>query len=102
MMSEVVGMKLRIKSLLLFEGIEFPPAPPGSQWSLIVKAKLRKLPCSKSVRFKLDQLLDSLEFAENQTVKTTREIRRFCQSHPELCQSIKYLMTIPGIGWIGG
>jgi transposase len=98
--SEVVAMKLRIKSLLLFEGIDFPPAPAGSQWSLIVKAKLRKLPCSNSVRFKLDQLLDSLEFAEKQAVKTTREIRRFCQSDPELSQSIKYLMTIPGIGWI--
>ena len=41
--SDMVGMKQRIKSLLLFEGIEFPPAPPGSQWSFMVKAKLRKL-----------------------------------------------------------
>lgn len=100
LVSESVAMKLRIKSLLLFEGIEFPAAPAGSQWSLIVKAKLRKLPCSKSVRFKLDQLLDSLEFAEKQVVKTTREIRRFCQSDPELSQSIKYMMTVSGIGWI--
>jgi hypothetical protein len=46
-------MKQRIKSLLLFEGIEFPPAPPGGQWSFMVKNKLRKLECSKSVRFKL-------------------------------------------------
>ena len=97
---EMVAMKLRIKSLLLFEGIEFPPAPPGSQWSFLVKAKLRKLGCSKSVRFKLDQLLDSLEFTEKQVVKTTREIHRFCKSDPELSQCIKYLMTIPGIGWI--
>ena len=97
---EMVAMKLRIKSLLLFEGIEFPPAPAGSQWSLLVKAKLRKLACSKSVRFKLDQLLDSLEFTEKQVVKTTREIHRFCKSDPELSQCIKYLMTIPGIGWI--
>ena len=97
---EMVAMKLRIKSLLLFEGIEFPPAPAGSQWSFLVKAKLRKLACSKSVRFKLDQLLDSLEFTEKQIVKTTREIHRFCKSDPELSQCIKYLMTIPGIGWI--
>jgi hypothetical protein len=41
-----VAMKQRIKSLLLMEGMEFPPAPPGSQWSLVVKDKLRKLPCS--------------------------------------------------------
>jgi transposase len=98
--SEMVGMKLRIKSLLLFEGIEFPPAPPGSQWSYIVKAKLRKLPCSSSVRFKLDELLDSLEFNEKRVVKTTQQIRRFCKEDPELSRCMKYLMTIPGIGWI--
>ncbi len=98
--SEVVAMKLRVKSLLLFEGIAFPSAPAGSQWSLIVKGKLRKLPCSKSVRFKLDQLLDSLEFSEKQVVKTTKEIRRFCKNDPELSQCIKYMMTVCGIGWI--
>jgi transposase len=98
--SEVVAMKLRIKSLLLFEGIDFPPAPPGSQWSFMVRDKLRHLRCSTTVRFKLDQLLDSLEFCEKQVLKTTKEIRRFCQNDAELAQSIKYMMTICGIGWI--
>ena len=70
--SDMVGMKQRIKSLLLFEGIEFPPAPPGSQWSFMVKAKLRKLPCSSTVRFKLDELLDSVEFNEKRVFKTTQ------------------------------
>ncbi len=98
--SEMVGMKQRIKSLLLFEGIEFPPAPAGRQWSFMVKDKLRKLECSKTVRFKLDQLLDSLEFSEKQVLKATREIRRFCHNDAELSQCIEYLMTIPGIGWI--
>lgn len=98
--SEMVGMKQRIKSLLLMEGIEFPPAPAGSQWSFMVKDKLRKLPGSRTVRFKLDQLLDSLEFNEKQVFKTTREIRRFFHNDPELSQCIKYLMTISGIGWI--
>lgn len=100
LVSELVGMKQRIKSLLLFEGIEFPPAPPGSQWSFLVKDKLRKLPCSGTVRFKLDQLLDSLEFNEKQVLKAIREIRRYCQNDPELSQCMKYLMTLPGIGWI--
>jgi transposase len=100
LVSELVGMKQRIKSLLLFEGIEFPPAPPGSQWSSIVKNKLRKLPCSGTVRFKVDQLLDSLEFNEKQILKTIREIRRYCHNDPELSQCMKYLMSLPGIGWI--
>jgi len=98
--SEMAARKQRIKSLLLLEGIEFPPAPAGSQWSVLVKDQLRTLPCSTTVRFKLDQLLDSLAFNEQQVVKTTKEIRRFCQHEPELVQCIKYLMTLPGIGWI--
>jgi transposase len=100
LVSEMVGMKQRIKSLLLLEGLGFPPAPAGSQWSFLVKAKLRKLPCSSVVRFKLDQLLDSLEFDEKQVLKATREIRRFCQTDPELSQCINYLQSLPGIGWI--
>jgi transposase len=98
--SEMVGMKQRIKSLLLFEGIEFPPAPPGSQWSFTVKGKLRRLSCSSTVRFKLDELLDSVEFSEKRVIKTTQEIRRLCKQDPELSRCMKYLMTIPGIGWI--
>lgn len=58
------------------------------------------LPCSGTVRFKLDQLLDSMEFCEKQVLKSTKEIRRFCQNDPELSQCMKYLMTISGIGWI--
>ena len=100
LVSEMVGMKQRVKSLLLMEGLEFPKAPPGSQWSFLVKDKLRKLPCSSTVRFKLDQLLDSLEFDEKQVFKSTREIRRFCKTDPELSQCIEYVMSVSGIGWI--
>ncbi len=98
---EMVATKLRIKSLLLFEGIRFPLAPPGrGQWSLTVKAALRTLACSQTVRFTLDRLLDSLESAETQVRQTTREIRRFCRTDAELSQCIQYLMSVPGIGWI--
>jgi transposase len=100
LVSEMVGMKQRIKSLLLMEGLEFPPAPAGSQWSFLVKKQLRALPCSSTVRFKLDRLLDSLEFDEQQVLKASREIRRFCQNNPELSQCIKYLKSLPGFGWI--
>jgi len=75
--SQATASKQRIKALLLFEGIEFPPAPRGSEWSSKVKAELRALQCSSTVRFKLAQLLDTLEFAEKQVLTTTREIRRF-------------------------
>jgi hypothetical protein len=56
--------------MLLFEGLEFPPAPAGSQWSLIVRGKLKRLSCSPAVRFKLDQLMESLESTEKRVVQT--------------------------------
>lgn len=97
---DVVAMKLRIKGLLLFEGLEFPPAPAGSQWSFLVKDKLKRLSCSAAVRFKLDRLLESLESSERQALHTIREIRRVCQHDPELCQAMKHLRSISGIGEI--
>jgi transposase len=100
MVRQAAAHKQRIKALLLLEGIDFPPAAAGSQWTLRVKAQLRKLGCSRSVRFKLDQLIDSLEFSEKQVLSSTKEIRLFCKEDKELSQSIAYLMSIPGIGWI--
>jgi len=100
MVRQAAAHKQRIKALLLLEGIDFPPAAAGSQWTLRVKAQLRKLKCSRTVRFKLDQLLDTLEFSEKQVVNSTKEIGRFCKEDAELSQSIAYLMSIPGIGSI--
>jgi transposase len=99
---QAAAHKQRIKALLLLEGIEFPPAAAGRQWTLRVKAQLRKLECSRTVRFKLDHLLDNLEFCEKQVLSSTKEIRRLCKADKELSQSIAYLMSIPGIGWIVG
>lgn len=98
--SELVATKQRIKSLLLLEGLPFPPAPAGSQWSARVLAELRRLPCAGAVRFKLEQLLASLAFATQQVRQSTREIRRFCQSEPELSRNIQHMKTVPGIGWV--
>ena len=97
---DAVAMKLRIKAMLTLEGLEFPLAPPGSQWSFIVRAKLKKLSCSGPLRFKLDRLLESLESSEKQALQTIREIRRFYQHDPELCQAIEHLKSISGIGEI--
>ena len=97
---DLVATKLRIKAMLLFEGLDFPPAPAGSQWSLIVRGKLKKLSCSAAVRFKLDQLLESLEFTETRVLKTIQEIRRFYRQDPELSQAMALLKSIPGMGEI--
>jgi len=97
---DIVATKLRIKAMLLLEGLEFPLARAGSQWSLIVRGKLKRLSCSSAVRFKLDQLMESLEWTEKRVLQTIKEIRRFYQQDPELSQAMSYLKSIPGIGEI--
>lgn len=100
---QATSTKIRIKALLLFEGIPFPkPAGAAGQWSKAVIAELRTLGCAGAVRFKLDQLITTLEFSETQVLTTTKEIRRFCTQDSEIYRNILFLTTIPGIGWITG
>ncbi|MEK7516407.1 MAG: IS110 family transposase [Patescibacteria group bacterium] len=98
---QVAATKQRIKSLLLFEGIAFPAqASQSSQWSSRVIAELKTIPCSPTVRFKLDQLIAGLSFAQRQVLSAMKEIRRFSNAEPELKRNIEFLTSIPGLGWI--
>jgi transposase len=97
---ELRGIKSSIKSLLLLEGLSFPVAPAGSQWSKRVLAELAALPCAPAVRFKLDRKLEVLRFMRLQELKARKEIFRFCQSEPEIADSVRYLQSISGIGRI--
>ena len=90
--------KCRIKSLLLFEGIPFPDAK--GQWSGRVLRELERIPCSGGVRFKLDRLIDALQFHFQTAAKVQKEIRRFCDNEAELKQAISLLTTLPGVGTI--
>lgn len=95
---QLTATKCRIKSLLLYEGIEFPAE--NGKWSSRVIAQLKQLPCSAAVRFKLNQLINTLEFHFQTASTAQKEIRRFCQDDPELEESIRLLTSIPGIGSI--
>lgn len=98
---QIAGYKCRIKALLLLEGIPFPEAAPKSHhWSRSLIVHLQKLPCSGAVRFRLDRLLEGLEFQRQQYLKIIREIRIFCRQEPELSRCLSYLTSIPGIGQI--
>jgi|RhiMethySRZTD1v2_1073278.scaffolds.fasta_scaffold230470_1 transposase len=90
--------KCRIKSLLLFEGIPFPE--PQEKWTVAALKALETLSCNATVRFKLDRLMDALQFHYELAAKVQKEVRRFCNADPELRQSIKLLRTIPGVGTI--
>jgi transposase len=96
---QTTGFKSRIKALLLYEGIPFPEVP-GSPWTRRVLACLDVLPCAPAVRFKLDRLLSSLRFAQEQLRQTVKEIQRFCQNDPEIRRSLAYVTSVPGLGTI--
>jgi len=96
--AQLTASKLRIKSLLLYEGIPFPAA--NGQWSGQVLRQLQGLPCSRAVRFKLDQLIDALEFHFQSAARIQKEIRHYCQNDAELRQSISFLTSLPGVGTI--
>ncbi len=98
--AQLTATKLRIKALLLFEGIPFPEAPPGGQWSARVVAELRVLPCTEEVRFKLDHLIGTLHFHFNSAALVQKRIRHYCQNDPEIRNTIKLLTSLPGVGWI--
>ena len=95
---QLTASKLRIKSLLLFEGIPFPD--PQEKWTVRAMRELQTLPCSETVRFKLDDLLDTLHFHFQAAGRATKQIRQYCLHDPELQQSINLLLSLPGIGWI--
>ena len=96
--AQLTATKCRIKSLLLYEGIPFPG--PTGRWSGQVLRQLAALPCSGAVRFKLDRLIDALQFHFQSAAVVQKEIRRFCQNDPELRQCLSLLLSLPGIGSI--
>jgi len=96
--AQLRATKCRIKSLLLYEGIPFPAA--NGKWSGRVLRELETLPCNATVRFKLDQLIDALQFHFLSAAKVQQHIRHFCQNDPELRQSISFLASLPGVGTI--
>lgn len=96
--AEVKATKCRIKSLLLLEGIPFPE--PQGRWTVAALKGLEALPCNAAVRFKLNRLMDALQFHYQMAVRVQKEVRRFCNDDPELRQNIEFLRTIPGVGSI--
>ena len=96
--AQLTATKCRIKSLLLYEGIPFPGA--NGKWSAQALRELEALPCNPAVRFKLDRLIDALQFHFQGAAVVQKEIRRFCQSDPELKQCLSFLTSLPGVGSI--
>lgn len=92
--------KCRIKALLLVEGIAYPNTCSTDHWSRNTIRKLQTMDCIPSVRFNLDMLLENLLYYRRQLLTIRKEIRHFCRSDSDLCDSIKFLLSLPGIGWV--
>src|ERR1700694_254960 len=58
------------------------------------------LPCSETVRFKLDQLIGALHFNFHAAAAAQKQIRHYCQNDAELRQSVAWLKSLPGIAEI--
>jgi transposase len=97
---QAAGFQHRIKALLLLEGLAFPD--PSGRWAIDALTKLHDLPCEPVLRFKLDRLLSSWRFAQEQGRQVTAELQRFCRKDPELARNLGFLTSIPGIGRIVG
>lgn len=93
------GCKCRIKALLLVEGIEYPNTSKNDHWSNNTIKRLETMDCNSYIRFKINMLLENLRFYRQQLLKVKKEIRCFCKNDPDLADSIKYLISITGIGW---
>ncbi len=92
--------KQRIKSLLLYTGLHTTCRDLDQHWSNRYLQHLKTLECSPAVRFRLDRLLQDLDYSRGQLLITTRELRTFCRATADIKKHIHNLQTIPGIGLI--
>lgn len=92
--------KQRIKALLLFAHL-YPQIKDAAQrWSYHYIRELKALVCTPATRQRLDLLLADLEYSRNQNLKVIKELKTICKNTPSLQQSMGYLRSIPGIGFI--
>ena len=87
--------KQRIKSFLLFHGIE---EEYGLRyWSQSAKSKLSKLPLQSDLKFVLKSLLRQLSYEEEELAKITNRLTRIAKRKPHW-EVVKNLKTVPGVG----
>ncbi len=96
---EVTRFKIRIKSLLCVESIPFP-ASYQSSWTLEVLLHLKTDNIYDKVRPKLDFLINALEYNVLQLKRSIKLIHAFCKKNTDISESIEYLKSMPGIGYI--
>jgi len=87
--------KQRIKSLLLFHGVNEPKEVTG--WSGQAKEVLLTLPMEPGSQLTLESYLRELTFHQTELRRVERELRQLIASTKQN-QSAQYLQTVPGVG----
>lgn len=92
--------KQRIKSLLLYENLHHYFKGIKQNWSSNYIRILKQLPCSEATRQRLNMLLMDIDYARKQNLFILRQLRQFVKTHKDIRQHIRFLTSIPGIGFI--
>jgi len=92
--------KQRIKSLLLYTGLNETCRDIEQNWSNYYIQHLKTIDCTPAIRLRLDKLLEDLNYARKQLLDVTKQLRKFYTSTPEINEHIRNLRTIPGIGFV--
>lgn len=97
---DIVARKCGVKSLFLRNGLEFVWSTPGGYWSKAVIQEIKNLDCASVLHFKLLSLLEGLEFVQRQALRCQHTIRETVEASAELSESVDYVRSLPGVGWI--
>jgi transposase len=98
-MADIRAYKCRIKAEMLKEGIPFPKAPAGSQWSNKVIDELKSLDCSAVTSYKIESMLSHLDGLKKAMALAEAAIRSHIAGSEELARCMSFLMSLPGIGF---
>lgn len=98
-MQDIREYKCRVKAEALKEGLQFPKAPKGSQWSKKVMEELRNLDCPPVIGFKISSMLDHIEYLARKMNLVETALRSHIGGDEDLKRCVEYLMSCPGIGW---
>jgi transposase len=91
--------KQRIKALLLYHNLYPLLKDPDASWSANYIKELKSIDCSFAVRQRLDMLIEDLEYSRKKLLSVHRTLKSFCQQNEQINKYMKYLQSIPGIGF---
>lgn len=90
----------RIKSLLLAQSLHTQLGNIEQSWSNRYISRLKQLSSTPAVRYRLNFLLEDLDYARQKNLSVLKELKQYCESNLNIHNNMRYLRSIPGIGFI--